>query len=56
MRGVIVFETAMEALMAHASIAMAVALELSQRFGDLSGGLVGIFCWSDEPVRRQGRL
>jgi len=48
MRRVIVFETAMEAFMAHASIAVAVAWKLSERFRDLPGGLVGILNNSDE--------
>lgn len=56
MRGMVVFETAMEALMAHASIAMAVAWELSQRFGDFSGGVVGILCSSYEPLCRKRSL
>jgi hypothetical protein len=56
MSGVIVLETAMEAFVPHASIAVAIAWKLRERFGDISGGLVGIFCDSDEPIRRKSRL
>src|SRR5258708_6194824 len=56
MRCMIVFETAMEALMAHAFIAVAIAWKLSKRFRDLSGGLVGFLCDSEEPLCREGWL
>jgi hypothetical protein len=56
MRGVIVFEAAMEALVAHALIAVAVTWQLSERFGNLSGGLVGLLCNADEPLWCKSRL